>query len=103
MTDPHIANRPTHLKVYLAGPHVLRNAKDREQKKAVCTRYGFEGGFPLDQAPKEGLHPRETALTIFEICIAMMDSCQLTIANFTPFRGVSMDVGAAVEIGYMCA
>jgi len=105
MTDTHMANRPTLLKVYLAGPDVfLRNAKDiGEQKKAGCTRYGFEGVFPLDQVPKAGLQPRETALAIFETCIAMMNSCQLAIANLTPFRGVSMDVGTAVEIGYMCA
>jgi nucleoside 2-deoxyribosyltransferase len=33
--------------------------------------------------------------------IALMEDCDLVIANLTPFRGPSMDVGTAVEIGYM--
>ena len=32
-----------------------------------------------------------------------MRSCDLLIANCTPFRGVSMDVGTAFEIGFMRA
>ena len=32
-----------------------------------------------------------------------MRSCQLCIANLTPFRGVSMDSGTAYEVGFMRA
>ena len=32
-----------------------------------------------------------------------MQTCDLAIANCTPFRGVSMDVGTAFEVGYMRA
>jgi len=105
MTGSRAAERHPRLNVYLAGPDVfLQNAKEvGEQKKEICARYGFEGVFPLDQAPEEGLQPREMAVAIFEICLTMMNACQLAIANMTPFRGVSMDVGTAVEIGYMCA
>jgi nucleoside 2-deoxyribosyltransferase len=37
----------------------------------------------------------------FALMVELMDSCDLMIANLTPFRGPSMDVGTAVEIGYM--
>jgi nucleoside 2-deoxyribosyltransferase len=33
--------------------------------------------------------------------VGLMESSDLAIANLTPFRGPSMDVGTAVEIGYM--
>jgi nucleoside 2-deoxyribosyltransferase len=33
----------------------------------------------------------------------MMRTCDLAIANCTPFRGVSMDSGTAYEIGFMRA
>jgi nucleoside 2-deoxyribosyltransferase len=42
-------------------------------------------------------------LRIFDVCVAMMQQCDLAIAQLTPFRGVSMDVGTAVELGYMHA
>jgi nucleoside 2-deoxyribosyltransferase len=32
-----------------------------------------------------------------------MDNCDLIVANMTPFRGPSMDVGTAFELGYMAA
>ena len=32
-----------------------------------------------------------------------MDGVDLVIANMTPFRGPSMDVGTAVELGYSFA
>ena len=32
-----------------------------------------------------------------------MRSCDLLIANLTPFRGVSMDSGTAFEVGFMRA
>ena len=34
---------------------------------------------------------------------AMMRDSDLIIANMTPFRGLSTDVGTAYEIGFMCA
>ena len=50
-----------------------------------------------------GLAPRGAGLAAFDICIELMDTCQLGIANTTPFRGPSMDVGTAVEMGYLYA
>ena len=91
-------------KIYLAGPDVfLENAKAiAEQKRAICARHGFEGRFPLDgDLDLKGLSKREAGFAIFRANRQMMDGCDLVIANMTPFRGPSMDVGTAFEIGYM--
>lgn len=92
--------------IYLAGPEVfLPDARAvGAAKKALCARYGFEGRFPLDETlALEGLEPRAEARVIFDACVRMMRACDLCIANCTPFRGVSMDVGTAFEIGFMRA
>ena len=89
---------------YLAGPEVFLPASKQlgEQKKKLCDAHGLEGVFPLDKEPQaKDASPTVIAHEIFEICIDLMDSCDLIIANMTPFRGVSMDVGTAIEVGYM--
>ena len=97
---------PKVMRVYLAGPDVfLPNAQEiGEAKKRICAKYSFEGVFPLD-AHFDVLFdldsPVEMGHTTFDLMVELMDSCDLVIANFTPFRGPSMDVGTAVEIGYM--
>jgi nucleoside 2-deoxyribosyltransferase len=94
------------LRVYLAGPDVfLPNAVDvGARKKAACVAAGFEGVFPLDLAVDlDGLDPAEQARRIFHACETLMRSCDLCIANATPFRGVSIDSGTAFEMGFMRA
>ena len=98
---------PQGPRVYLAGPDVfLPDAIEvGEAKKRVCQEHGLVGVFPLD-GPYErltGLAPQDAGLAAFDICIELMDTCQLGIANMTPFRGPSMDVGTAVETGNLCA
>lgn len=97
---------PDMKRVYLAGPEVFL-AKAREiaaAKKRLCAQYGLEGAFPLDQELElEALAPRDRGLAIFAANEQLMDSCELCIANCTPFRGPSMDVGTAAEIGFMHA
>lgn len=93
-------------RIYLAGPEVfLPEAKlAGERKAALCARAGFEGVFPLDQAlDLDGLPRLEKARRIALADEALMASCDLAIANLTPFRGVSMDAGTAYEVGYMRA
>ncbi len=92
-------------RVYLAGPEVfLRSANEAGQaKKEVCGRYGFEGVFPLDAAAPGDATPYETGLAIFRANVGLMRSCDLAIANMAPFRGPSMDVGTAFEVGFMHA
>ena len=93
-------------RAYLAGPEVFLPRPVAlsvgQAKKDLCLRYGFTGVFPLDDAPDlNGLSPGEIGLAIFDHSIALLDSSQVAVANLTPFRGVSMDVGTAVEMGYM--
>jgi nucleoside 2-deoxyribosyltransferase len=92
-------------RIYLAGPEVfLPDAKEiAEKKKAICRYRGLEGVFPMDPdlADLQGLPPVQVAQRISASNIDLMNSCDCVIANFTPFRGVSMDVGTAFEVGYM--
>lgn len=92
--------------IYLAGPDVFwPNANDLgAAKKELCQQYGFTGLFPLDtELDLSGLSSFEAGLAIFRANINLMDSCDLIIANMTPFRGPSMDVGTAFEMGYIAA
>jgi nucleoside 2-deoxyribosyltransferase len=93
----------TSRQIYLAGPEVfLSNAKKvGEEKKALCRKYGFEGVFPIDVEVKaEGKSPREMGLCISNVNEGLIRSCQIVIANLTPFRGPSADVGTVYELGF---
>lgn len=87
------------MKAYLAGPEVfLPDALAiGARKKAICREHGFEGLYPIDDsAPGEG---PEAARRIFEANMALIRSADLVIANLTPFRSPSADVGTAFEVG----
>jgi nucleoside 2-deoxyribosyltransferase len=93
-------------RIYLAGPEVfLPNAMAVGRAKAdLASEAGFEGLFPLDQQlGLDGLPKLEQARRISLANEALMRSCDLLIANLTPFRGVSMDSGTAFEVGFMRA
>lgn len=78
--------------------------KVAEAKKLLCAKYGFEGVFPLDtELELSGLSPEQQAEKIFTANTELMDSCDLIVADMTPYRGESMDVGTAFEMGYMSA
>ncbi len=89
-------------RVYLAGPDVFRtDAVDiGRTKKEACTRLGFEGVFPMDPAPDARPRNETDAGDIYRVCIAHMAHCQILLADMTPFRGPSMDVGTAFEMGF---
>jgi len=90
--------------VYLAGPEVfLPDAVAQgERKKAICRGRGLDGRYPLDVAAlPQGLEPRAQAENLFAAMIRLMNECDAGIANLTPFRGPSMDVGTAFELGYL--
>jgi nucleoside 2-deoxyribosyltransferase len=60
--------------------------------------------FPLDASlDLAGLAKAEQARRISAANEGLMRSCDLLIANLTPFRGVSMDAGTAFEVGFMRA
>lgn len=90
-------------KIYLAGPEVfLSDALSiGEKKKDLCVRYGFTGVFPLDaDFDSRNLRKKEQGLKISRNNERLIRSCHLLIANMTPFRGPSMDVGTAFELGF---
>jgi nucleoside 2-deoxyribosyltransferase len=91
--------------VYLAGPEVFlaEGLELAEAKKALCRDHGFEGLAPTDDPEGRPLGPEPDGHEIFHHCVAHMERSDLVIANMTPFRGPSMDVGTAVEVGFMHA
>jgi nucleoside 2-deoxyribosyltransferase len=95
--------------VYLAGPEVFRRDAFAvgEAMKAVCVDAGLRGCFPLDIETGLGdlsaKSPADQAFSLFEALIEQLDGCAGVIANITPFRGPSADVGTAWEMGYAFA
>ncbi len=93
--------------IYLAGPEVFLPDFGRpvfDAKKAMCEEFGFVGVSPLDgELSLQGLPPFAQGIAIYRGNLAHMDRCDAVVANMTPFRGVSMDVGTAFEMGYMAA
>ena len=89
--------------VYLAGPDVFLpdSANVGRRKQAICRAHGLEGHYPGEEVDLAGLEPPEQARALFESCVTMMDRCVAGLANVTPFRGVSADVGTAFEMGYL--
>jgi nucleoside 2-deoxyribosyltransferase len=93
-------------RVYLAGPEVfLPDAKAvGAEKVRLAAAAGFVGCFPLDNAlDLDGLEKGAQARRILLANEVLMRSCDLIIANCTPFRGVAMDSGTAYEVGFMRA
>jgi nucleoside 2-deoxyribosyltransferase len=91
-------------RVYLAGPAVfLPDALAWiAQAKALCSRHRLTGISPLDALPDE---PSAWASLPEWRRIALRNeahirSCQAVIANLTPFRGPSADVGTVYEVGF---
>lgn len=71
------------------------------RKKDICLAYGLEGVFPLDNVLNlKGLSRPEMGYVISAENEKLIRSCDLIIANMTPFRGPSCDVGTAYEMGF---
>jgi nucleoside 2-deoxyribosyltransferase len=89
---------------YLAGPDVfLAHAVENAAAKiAICAKYGIIGRAPLDPDIAQTLkRPQDAAWrAIYHNNLRLMESCDLVIANLTPFRGASADSGTLVEIGW---
>jgi nucleoside 2-deoxyribosyltransferase len=89
---------------YLAGPDVfLPNAAENFAAKiAICAKYGIIGHAPLNPDIAHLLTLAHDAAwrAIYLANIRMMETCDIVIANLTPFRGASADAGTLVEIGW---
>lgn len=100
---------PEHsFRVYLAGPLVFhpQALEIAKRMKALCVEYGFVGVFPSDADAKVSTEHKtkgETGAAISERNENLMRGCDFTIANLTPFRGPSCDVGTAFEVGFFTA
>lgn len=86
--------------IYLAGPEVfLPDALAiGERKQAICERYGFVGRFPMDNVA-DPARAQGGSTAIFAKNMRMIATSSLTLANLTPFRGISADVGTVFELG----
>lgn len=95
------------LRVYLAGPDVFlpEPAARGAQLKEICARHGLGGVFPLDPLPGEPAAwerlPQWARIALRNE--AHIRSCAALVANLTPFRGPSADVGTVFELGFMRA
>ncbi len=88
------------LRIYLAGPEVFlpQAVEIGRRKKALCAAFGFEGLYPFDnELPPRDDQPVDRL--IYAMNIAMIRRSDAIIANLTPFRGVSGDVGTVFELG----
>jgi nucleoside 2-deoxyribosyltransferase len=96
------------MRVYLAGPDVFLpdpQARGAELKR-ICARHGLHGVFPLDELEQD--EPPEWAALPLPRRIALRNEAHILgsaalIANLTPFRGPSADVGTVFELGFMRA
>lgn len=93
-------------RVYLAGPDVFlpEAAEVAAAKQAVCARLGLVGVHPFDaEVALDDVAGRGEArgLALHDALVDQLDTCDAGIANLTPFRGPSADVGTALEVGYL--
>ncbi|MEV7965562.1 nucleoside 2-deoxyribosyltransferase [Sphaerisporangium sp. NPDC088356] len=99
--DPAFAPRCV---VYLAGPDVFfPDAGERAEKaRNVARRLGIQVLAPVDGGASPPIEDEPAARRIFMNNVALIDRADAVVANITPFRGPSADVGTVWEIGYAC-
>src|SRR5450631_4728854 len=87
---------------YLAGPDVfLPNAVAHAARKVeICRRYGLRACPPLNQDVETAAEALDVWQAIYAKDIAMMERCDIIIANLTPFGGASADAGTLIEVGW---
>ncbi len=87
---------------YLAGPDVfLPNAVAHAARKVeICQRYGLRACPPLNQDVETAANASDVWQAIYAKDIAMMERCDIIIANLTPFGGASADAGTLIEVGW---
>ncbi|WP_428490055.1 nucleoside 2-deoxyribosyltransferase [Rhodopila sp.] len=91
-------------RVYLAGPDVFLPDPIAwmQRKKAICAGFHLVGVSPLDDLPDQP--PDWLVLPEWQrIALrneAHIRSCAAVVANLTPFRGPSADVGTVYEVGF---
>jgi nucleoside 2-deoxyribosyltransferase len=97
--------------VYLAGPEVFLADPIGAgvAKKAAIERlnqqndwpFKLVGLYPMDNEIEDFAADYKTGIKIYHANIMLMNSADFITANMVRFRGPSMDVGTAFEMGYM--
>ena len=92
----------TRPKVYLAGPDVFLedSAPVNRNKKQILDAFGLDGYVPTDNEialSKDNNSGNAIATAIARANFEMMGWCDSCIAQLTPFRGPSADVGTVGE------
>jgi nucleoside 2-deoxyribosyltransferase len=87
---------------YLAGPDVfLPGAVAHAARKVeICRRFGLRGLPPLNEDVETIAKELDVWQAIYEKDVAMMERCDIIIANLTPFGGASADAGTLIEVGW---
>lgn len=93
------------MRVYMAGPEVFLAdaASVAAAKQAICAAHGLVGVFPLEPPPSLPVQALPEWRQIYSANEAHIRSSDALVANLTPFRGPSADVGTAYELGFMRA
>ncbi|RBP53037.1 nucleoside 2-deoxyribosyltransferase [Arenicella xantha] len=101
---------PTYY-VYLAGPEVFLPdpiAAGVHKKQAIQMlnqqhKWPFKlvGLYPMDNEIEDFAPDFKTGIAIYQANVNLMDKAHFVTANMVRFRGPSMDVGTAFEMGYM--
>ena len=97
--------------VYLAGPEVFlpepvaagveKKARIAAMSRAADWPFELAGLYPLDNQIPAFRADFDTGLRIYRANIDLMNRAYAVAANMVRFRGPSMDVGTAFEMGYM--
>ena len=97
--------------VYLAGPEVFlpepiaagvaKKARVAGLSRAAGWPFELAGLYPLDNEIPDFRPDFATGMRIYHANIELMDRAYAVTANMVRFRGPSMDVGTAFEMGYM--
>ena len=97
--------------VYLAGPEVFlpeptaagaeKKARIAALSRAADWPFELAGLYPLDNEMPDFTADFDTGLRIYRANIELMNRAHAVAANMVRFRGPSMDVGTAFEMGYM--
>ena len=97
--------------VYLAGPEVFlpepiaagvaKKARIAALSRAADWPFELAGLYPLDNEIPDFRPDFDTGMRIYRANLELMDRAYAVAANMVRFRGPSMDVGTAFEMGYM--
>ena len=89
-------------KIYIAGFDVFKQNSIEIGKEycKLCSKYGFEGLYPLDNVVDFNQSKNKIAQDIYKANLALINKADIVIANLNAFRGKEADSGTIWECGY---